>query len=273
MLEGMAMAISGADEMDCPFPHSPREHNKENKIPPDDKNSGSVLGGDLEGETHHLVRSDIKPPYAITAAHLVDKVGYMAHHLIPGNEIWNKKTHPLHAWIHKKEAEKVKGDIGYKNNFAYNGVDLPSHYLVGGWGGLEVRVGVQEGYAYAAMAADSKKRQFHDAHKAYSDMVWNSLEKISTKLDNIVAKKGCGDPQCSGTKEEPYDPPYGVFAQLKGVASRLRGMLWGAPSEWKAPVMTSRFALMYKDGGMTQEQARKALADLRVQMGSPTSPA
>ena len=120
------------------------------------------------------------------------------------------------------------------------------------------------------MSADGKKRQFHDAHKAYSDLVWNALVKIAEKLDRIVKAKGCGDPKCSASGTKKYDPPYEVKDQLYGVASRLRGNIWGPVSKWRAPIMTSRFALMYKNGGLTQEEAREALAEMREQMGSPT---
>jgi hypothetical protein len=269
-LESIAVELSGAEEMNCPFPHRPTQHDEKNEIPPEVENSGSVLGAKLEGETHHVVTAPIRPPYAITAARKIDKVGYMAHHLIPGNEMWNNKGHPLHAWIHERVETKIKGDIGYINNEAFNGVDLPSHYLVEGWAGLCAKPGVQEGYANAAMTAAGSSRQFHDAHKAYSDMVWNALEKISAKLDNIVDTKGCGDENCSGAKKKPYDPPYGVLAQLEGVAGRLRKMVMGVPANWKPPVMTSRFALIYKTVGMTQEQARKALSAMRDEMGRPT---
>lgn len=268
VIEPIAVAISGVEDMECPFPHAPETHDRKNEIPPEVKNSGDVLGDKLEGETHHRKTATIRPPYAISSTDTIDKVGYSAHHLIPGNEMWNDKGHPLHAWIHKSKGNQVKGDIGYVNNEAFNGFDLPSQYLIDGWTSLSASV--QEGYAYAAMAADKKERQFHDAHKAYSDMVWTALDKISAKLDAIVQAKGCGDVDCAGTKQKPYDPPYKVLGQLEGVTGRLRKMLWGPPDKWKAPVMTSRFALMYKSGGMTQEQARQDLSEMRDKMGRPT---
>jgi hypothetical protein len=268
-LESIAVDLAG--DMDCPFPHDPRKHDLENEIPPEVENDGGKLGENLEGETQSHETVKITPPYAISPRKTVDEVGYMAHHLIPGNEIWKNKGHPLHAWIHKRVENKIKGKgIGYINNDAFNGIDLPSHHMVDGWSGLGAKPGCQEGYAYAAMAVDRRKRQFHDAHKAYSDMVWNALEKISAKLDAIVKDKGCGDEDCLGTKKKPYDPPYGVLSQLEDVASRLREKLWGAPSKWRAPVMTSRFALMYQSGGVTQEEARQKLSEMRDEMGRPT---
>jgi hypothetical protein len=201
----------------------------------------------------------------LSANRKIDKVGYAAHHLIPGNEMWNDKGHPLHEWIHAAKG-KVKGDIGYENNHCYNGIDLPSHFLVSGWGGMSK----QEGYAYAAMTADTKKRQFHDAHKAYSDLVWNALVKIAEKLDALVKSKGCGKRNCPAGGGKKYDPPYQVLPQLINVATRLRGRVWGPVSMWKPPIMTSRFALMYKNGGIDQEEAREKLAKMREEMGSPT---
>ena len=271
LLEGIAVSLAfGDDEFKCPFEHDPEEdHDEENKIPPDHTNSSGMLGTALKAESHHLTTAKITPPFKLKDGSTCDTAGYSPHHLIPGNEIWNDKGHPLHAWIHKAATgSKVAGDIGYVNNAKSNGVDLPSrHAFSGDW---TSSVGDQAGYTYAAMDADTKKRQWHDSHKAYSDMVWNTLEKISTKLNEFADKKGCGKDHCPAKKSKPYDPPYAVVARLKGVAARLKGKVHGSPRRWKPPVMTSKFALMYKRRGYDQEKARQTLSDLRDKMGRKT---
>src|SRR5450631_4462198 len=134
VMEQIAVELTfGGDEFKCPFPHSPRKHTKKNEIPPEVENSGDKLGAKLEGSSHHLETAKISPPFEIAPTVKIDVVGYAANHVIPGNEIWNDKGHPLHAWVHKRVEDKVKGDIKYINNESYNGVDLPSHFLIPGW--------------------------------------------------------------------------------------------------------------------------------------------
>jgi hypothetical protein len=267
LLEKIAVTLAPNDEFECPFDHRSPEHNKKNKIPPAKRNSSGSLKRALKGESHHLTTINISPPFKLKDGSTLDKFGFSPHHLLPGNELWNNKGHPLHAWIHKDVENKVKGDIGYINNAKYNGVDLPGHHMFSGW---SAAVADQAGYAFAAMQADTKHRQFHDAHKAYSDMVWNALEKISKKLDSMEEKKGCGKKNCPLEKSKPYDPPYLVLEQLKGVARRLKRKVYGDSKDWQAPLMTSRFAQMYKSGGQSQELARQELSKLRDKMGRPT---
>jgi len=269
LLESISIDIAfGDDKFECPFSHRPEEHNEKNEVPPACSNSSSVLGTSLKTESSRIETIKLSVPLTLSNGNKRDTVGFSPHHLIPGNEIWKKKKHPLHAWIQKDVKKKVKGDIGYINNRKHNGVDLPSHHKFSGWSAA--KDGDQLAYAIAAMSADTKQRQFHDAHKAYSDMVWKSLEKISTKLDEIVDSKGCGDKNCPGEKSAPYDPPYEVLPQLKRVASRLRDKLTGDPAKWQAPVMTSRFGVLYQSGGKDQEVARQKLSAQRDQMGRPT---
>lgn len=268
ILESIAVSLAfGEGEMKCPFSHEPVKHTQNNKIPPDHGNSSGTLGRALKAESHHVKTLGLNPPFAISTGGTCAKAGFSPHHLIPGNEMWNNKGQPLHAWIHAKVENKVKGDIGYINNAKYNGLDLPSHHMFAGWA---VAAADQPGYAFAAMTADPKTRQFHDAHKAYSDMAWKALEKIAAKLDNMVEMKGCGKKHCPAERSKPFDPPYGVLPQLRAVASRLKAKLWGSPDGWQPPIITSRFALLYKEGGRDQEEARKELSRFRDQMGRPT---
>ena len=101
-------------------------------------------------------------------------------------------------------------------------------------------------------------------------MVWNALEKVSKKLNAMEDKKGCGDKNCPLEKSKPYDPPYNVLSQIKDVARRLKRKVYGDSNDWHAPLMTSRFVVMYKSGGRDQEKARQELSKLRDQMGRPT---
>src|SRR5205807_1338586 len=196
----------------------------------------------LIDDSDHRTELDLDPPVSLGGDGSSAKAGFSAHHLIPGNEIWNDKGHPLHAWIAKDaQGSHVKGDIGYDTNCAQNGFDLPSNKAVGGWSG--VSADAQLNYALAAMSVDFGKRQFHDSHKAYSEFVWQVLEKIAAKIARHAGGKGCGKPDCAGAGEEKWAPPLGVKERLFGVAARLKTHLRGEPITWQAPIMTSRLPM------------------------------
>jgi len=115
-------------------------------------------------------------------------------------------------------------------------------------------------YAFASMRA-AGARQFHDRHPAYSDFVVRVLNKIAAPLDaRVNDSAGCGEDDCPGNKaKKPFDPPYNLLARLYTLAGSLQGKLMGSPRSWKMPLMTSRFALMYKVKTMTEDLAREAL--------------
>ena len=174
---------------------------------------------------------------------------------MPGNETWPKTR--LYKWVDARK-DWIKADIGYDVNAAENGVDLPGNsaaQAAGKWTDQKF----QNAYAFACMTADTKDRQFHDRHPAYSDFVVNVMNKIATKLESCRKDDGCGKTDCGGAGKKKYDPPYDLVERLYGVANRLRLKLTGSCKKWKKPVMTSRFALMYKDRGLTQAQARAQL--------------
>lgn len=265
----------------CPFEHDPDEAQElENKIPPDHKNKSDILGRAIKSE--RIKETSVNEDYLVQAKQekgggtvKVEKIGFSPHHLIPGNEIWNNKNgaHPLLAWVHKNaEGSKVNGDIGYVNNSKYNGLDLPSHHkfsLIADWG---VNEKIQYDYAKEAMEA-AGSRQFHDAHKAYSDMVWNALVKISEKL-KVVEKNGkCPEGRKNCPLENPednkYDPPYLVRDQLRQISKRLKGRLTKDRKSWQNPLVTSRFALMYSED-IKEKEAKEKLEKARALMGSPT---
>jgi len=180
---------------------------------------------------------------------------FTAHHLIPGNEAWPKSK--LYRWIDKRKGH-IKGDIGYDVNNERNGVDLPGHTPVSNWTAKSGRF--RKDYAFASMRA-AGARQFHDRHPAYSDFVVRVLNKIAAPLDaRVNDSAGCGEDDCPGNKaEKPFDPPYNLLARLYTLAGSLQGKLMGSPRSWKMPLMTSRFALMYKVKTMTEDLAREAL--------------
>jgi hypothetical protein len=153
----------------------------------------------------------------------------------------------------------VEHDIDYNVNCYENGIDLPSsNAMRGDW--TTRTEDFQNRYAFAAMRADSKTRQFHDAHKAYSDFVINVLEKIATKLDAIEKKGGCGDDDCvMKGKSKPFPVPVSLLPRVHGVARRLAGFLHGNAKDWRKPVFTSKFALIYKNKSLTQAQAVEQL--------------
>lgn len=247
----MVEVAAGVDpSWTCPFDHSPRTHNEKNVLPPPStKNNASTLSDSLDAESKGVANITIRFNYQ--RKRYTEDVQFTAHHIIPGNEAW--PTSELNKWIDHRKSEIV-ADIGYDVNAAYNGVDLPGHTAASGWSDP----GFQTRYAFGAIVADKKKRQFHDRHAAYSDFVVKVLDKIATKLE-MHPSPGCGKKHCGGSKAKPYDPPYSLLARLMDVALRLERKVTGDSRKWKEPVFTSRFALMFKNRGLSQDQARKQL--------------
>jgi hypothetical protein len=262
--------ISAPTETDhrwnCPFPHV-RDEWKPNKIPPpEDVNDADKLSRNM-GRSAAVPAAELPLVQAVALRQGVEAmtVGLSAHHVIPGNEIWNDKGHPLHAWIAKDaKGSRVRGDIGFDTNCEENGIYLPSNKKVPDWGQQAPDTQLQ--YATAAMSIEGNERQFHDSHKAYSEFVWNVLEKIAAKIDRHAGGKGCGHQDCGGRGNEKYAPPIGVLARLLSITERIKPRLCGAPATWRLPIMTSRFAMMYCELGLTQAGARKALSSVRKEM-------
>lgn len=249
----LVSVVTAVDEWECPFPHRPREHNQKNVLPPPStKNNAKKLSANLDEESMHLEPIPIVLPGTKNKGH---EAQFTAHHLIPGNETWPESD--LYEWIDKRK-KLVQGDIGYDVNAAINGIDLPSSKAISGWGSKSGTF--QRDYAFASMAADKKTRQFHDRHPAYSEFVVKVTNKIAAKLE-AKEKPGCGKKNCGAGVSKPYAPPYGLLARLVGLGNRLRGYLWGGARNWRKPIMTSRFALMYKNKktGMLQDAARAEL--------------
>jgi hypothetical protein len=248
----MVNAAAAVDsDWKCPFPHRPKTHDKTNVLPPPKtENDAKKLSDALDAESKHVENIKIRFKCRQTDYRL--EAQFTAHHLVPGNETWPKTK--LYKWVDDRKGW-IKGDIGYDVNSDRNGVDLPGHTAAPSWRDQKF----QSAYAFSCMTADTKDRQFHDRHPAYSDFVVNVMNKIATKLEKERKDDGCGKKDCGGAGKKKYDPPYDLLERLYDVATRLETKLIGSCRKWKKPVMTSRFALMYKDRGLTQAQARAQL--------------
>ena len=115
------------------------------------------------------------------------------------------------------------------------------------------------------MDAAAYKHQFHDSHPAYSDFVVGVLDKIAEKLETKIKNTkypGCSRKNCAGStgKKKPYNPPIHLLERCESIALRLEGYLLGSPRNWKMPIFTSRWALMYKMN-ISEREAKKKLSD------------
>ncbi len=250
--ELVAAMVPSGDSTKCPFEHEPVEHKKKNVVPPPKTaNDASVLSSNLDAASLGVPPTEIELPNGDRAL-----AQFTAHHLVPGNESWPKSK--LYRWIDKRKGH-VKGDIGYDVNGYRNGVDLPGHTPIGNWTARSPRF--RSDYAFASMRAAGGTRQFHDRHAAYSDFVVQVLNKIAAPLDaRVGGSAGCGEDECPGNKKKkPFDPPYNVLPRLYALAQRLQGRLTGGARGWQKPIITSRFALMYKVRLLTEDAARDAL--------------
>ena len=106
-------------------------------------------------------------------------------------------------------------------------------------------------------------RQFHDAHKDYSDVVRRALSELADLLDEMK-NKGC--PAC-GEGSKKGDPPYHLNSRLNAVSQHLQKFLRRAPRYWKDPMFTSDWAREFKafvaeEGGL--DKARETIEKLRA---------
>ena len=261
LLELVAVVAAVDDNWKCPFDHEEEEHDKTNVLPPPKtKNNATKLSKSLDDASEHLENLPIS--FAVDDDDHDEEAQFTAHHIVPGNESWPDTE--LKKWVDARES-KIVADIGYDVNRAYNGVDLPGHTAAPEWTGASEDYRTK--YAFACMLADGQGRQFHDRHAAYSEFVVNTLDKISLVLDN-KPMPGCGEDGCGGDTE-PFSPPYGLLTRLEGVSLRLETRLRGSSDKWRKPIMTSRFALMYKErlSLMSEAQARKELKKKNFKYG------
>jgi A nuclease family of the HNH/ENDO VII superfamily with conserved AHH len=249
----MVKVVAAVENWKCPFEHYPVKHDKENIVPPPtSENNAKTLSSRLDTESKHVKNISIR--FQISGKKYPETVKFTAHHLVPGNEAWPSSQ--LYKWIDARGGH-ICGDIEYDVNAAANGVDLPGNSAASRWAGDAF----QTRYAFNAMVADKKKRQFHDRHPAYSDFVVNVLNKIASKLQAKEPDLDCGKTGCQGAKKVKgkYAPPYRLLGRIDGVALRLERKLTGDSRRWKKPVMTSRFANMFCKRGLSQDDARAQL--------------
>lgn len=257
MIEKIAVAIAGPDDSSCPFPHGPFNSNAKNDM----NNNPSKLSDKLDEESNNNQTIEIKSVPGLVSITLGSSSQnchhalFVAHHLIPGNASWPKSD--LFKWVDKSRGH-VNADIEYDVNDFKNGIDLPSNKAIGSFAGRLPQF--QENYSFACMAYDPKIRQFHDSHNAYSKFVIKVLNKIAATLDGRPeSSMGCD--KCMSRNQKPFNPPIHIRTRIHDAASRLKNYLYGSPLNWKIPLFTSRFALMYKKNSLDQTQARAKLAE------------
>lgn len=247
----------------CPFRHYPTTpKNLENKW----DNNATKLGTNLAGAAAagdklylpHLESTTVatgssgKKNYTAT---------YNPHHLLPGEASWPHTK--LKRWMDEPTGD-VNANVGYDVNCYQNGLDLPSNNEMRGNWKLDAgrTEDFQARYAFAAMDAAGRTRQFHDSHKAYNDFAIQVMDKISAKLDSkeLAGNMGCGHKNCVAEKAtKKYPVPAGLLARVNTSSSRLAAYLFGSPRNWRKPIMTSKFSLMYKNRSLTHETATEAL--------------
>jgi len=257
LLEMVNVVAGDPDNASCPFPHFPPGARPDNYWP----NSSSQLGTNLDAEWLAGTKLLLSRMTVTTiATGPSGKKNYTAtynpHHLLPGEASWPKTK--LKRWVDK--SGDVVDDIGYNVNCYQNGVDLPSsNAMRGSWQTTAGRTeNFQINYAFAAMEADSRTRQFHDSHEAYSDFATKVLDKIAAKLDKKESNGnvGCGQTTCPAEKaKKKYPTPHDLLPRIHATSARLSRYLWGTPRKWRKPIMTSKYALMYKNQNLSHQDA------------------
>ena len=243
-----------SDEWECPFEHKEgMKHDKKNVIPKHNgENDAGKLADNIDANTKGKKSSRAFSAHGVSY-HL------SAHHILPGNESWNKDN-ALKKWIDKKaKGSKVVGDIGYDVNDHHNGVYLGSGVL---YAAHSADMTKEE---YTSLYMGQHKRQYHDRHEPYSDFVVNCFIKIAEGLGERV-KTGCEKAHCGGKEKDAKKsaPPYTVLKRLHALAKRLEGYL--TTSKWRLPVVTSKYVVMYKDdvdAGTALDKLRKLQVKLR----------
>jgi A nuclease family of the HNH/ENDO VII superfamily with conserved AHH len=232
LLEKAAIALAQAAGDDCPFPHKDGEHNRTN----DFKNNSTTLGGKLKGGESRMMNVKVR-----NTTHSM-KLAFQAHHLIPGQSI--KVAKKIRKYMTK--GQTVKGNVGYKQNDAWNGIWLPA-LPYGGWSAAGVQGGPDVKFAYAYQAMITTGLPFHipdSSHKNYNAMVRLALEELRLKMIQLQAE--CK--KCKKRSEKPYDPPYRLVEMIDRVAKRLKGRMQGSTKKWQTPYCTSDYAVLVGQG-------------------------
>ena len=143
----------------------------------------------------------------------------------------------------------VTGQVDFDINNAKNGEWLPSNNAVVGWSGMAGELaqdfsgrGPKRPFqsAYAQHAMRVTKRQFHDAHGAYSDAVKEKLQEIDLALDQLATECLSHENTRSKAPDGPFPAPQRLPAALYKLSDLIRNekliLKSGAPS---APWLTS----------------------------------
>jgi hypothetical protein len=208
------------------------------------------------------------------------KLQYAPHHLIPGNaSLKNSAVVPFLgdkdtiAEFGKQSRIKEGFSTGYDVNASPNGAWLPSPYalsMANAWPSITgikiIRVrdgdslaGETEDFKIAYVAASiraSGNRQFHMAHKKYSDKVREVLKAIGKRLKDMAARD-C--PFATGNKENgKVDPPYGLVGRLNVLSANLNRLVTGPV--WRDPLFTDRLSKEYIEDLVRRGKAKKTSA-------------
>lgn len=219
------MASAVVDE--CPFEHSDEPHPKKNDL----SNNSGTLADNLGP------KDDTTVTFVVRGSERTVELGFAAHHLIPGGSI--KHAAPLLKWM--KKGSTVKGDVGYEQNDAANGVWLIATHRFPNWGAATKRSDDELQFAYAYEAMKEHGAQLHrwdGAHADYNAWVRRTLEKIRVKL--LEQRAGCS---ICKQRKMPFPPPYKLVGMLHDLAARIGDKVTGPVSGWRPPLCTSTFAV------------------------------
>jgi len=188
------------------------------------------------------------------------------HHCIPANA--SLKGHPILEYVQYDHSNKVIADnIGYDVNKLENGVWLPTipeNFYAGNdappvagirWGALTEKYPTQQ-FNIAEAAMHEAKRQFHDAHPAYSGDVKDRLTKIHEGMHYYRMKCPEATGKSGGNNDVPA--PYGLVNRLDGLSRRMAQYLDGDPLKWRPPLFTSRHAEAFHAKVVAAEALKKA---------------
>lgn len=229
---GISVGIINSTKGDCWFcKEKPKSKDLKNDevADPDTSNSESedaVPENDIKNNASKLGKHlGNKPTWTITCPDQEKNTTVLsaAHHCIPGNASFKNATDLL-DFVRKNGPFKLASDIGYSINHENNGVWLAGNYNVrankGGykktWGSYNDNFKNE----YARRAIDASNSNFHDAHSEYNDLVLETLQDLSNKIDEPEGK--C--PFCG----EDYDskrPPFGLVGRLDFVSREHKKMI------------------------------------------------
>jgi hypothetical protein len=244
LFEEVALGTEDASAFECPFVHGAKEktYGKTKNVMPkmaeDEKNDSEKLKVELRKTEPDKIADN-----------------YVAHHVIPGNNTWPKTR--LLKWVDCRETpQTVDDNCGYDVNSAKNGIML--------LGGCKCKT-PEEKVKHTKNMMISSKRQYHDAHTAYSEFMVNVLDKVAAKLQNDIDEgrlQNCKGEHCQGREKggRPYPPPVGLLNRVDGIVDRIREHLTASKENWKMPIFTSKFALMYHEGGTDTDRAREKMS-------------